>query len=80
MKNTESRFGETKKSGGIGGGMTIEKDDKPGPTSYDIEGSHRRANEFRGRNVFDKTKRVSFCEEMAKNSISPGPGKHNYSI
>ena len=53
IKNGEGRFGVEKRP---------TKNEPPGPTSYDIEGSHKFANEFRGKNVFDKTKRVSFCE------------------
>lgn len=40
MKNGEGRFGPDKK----GGGMTIEKNDAPGPSSYDIAGAHKNAN------------------------------------
>jgi len=60
--------------------MTIEKNDKPGPSTYDAESSFNFANTFRGRNAFDKTKRVSFCETQAKLNISPGPAKHTHSI
>ena len=41
----------------------FSKLDDPGPSSYDIEGSHSFANKHRGVNIFDKTKRVSFCEQ-----------------
>ena len=77
IKQNEGRFGGKK---GAAGGYSIEKNDSPGPTSYDIEGSFKKAHDFRGRNIFDKTKRVTFCTTQAKNSISPGPGKHTHSI
>lgn len=70
IKNGEGRFGVEKRP---------TKNEPPGPTSYDIEGSHKFANEYRGKNVFDKTKRVSFCEMQARVNISPGPVKHTYS-
>jgi hypothetical protein len=76
LKNGEGRFGVEKK----GGGMTIEKNDSPGPSSYDIAGSYERANAFRGKNPIDKSKRIMFCEQVAKQNISPGPGKHTTSI
>ena len=66
----EGRFGPEKKP---------LKHDVPGPTSYDIEGSHKYANEFRGKVAFGATKRVSFCEAQARGNISPGPSKHVYS-
>ena len=56
------------------------KNESPAPTSYDIEGSHNYATAFRGKGVFDKTKRVSFCEQQARVNISPGPVKHTHSI
>lgn len=71
LNKGEGRFGNEKKPG---------KTEDPGPTSYDIEGAHVYANEFRGREVFSKTKRVGFCEQQAKLSISPGPAKHVHSI
>lgn len=58
LKNGEGRFGPEKK----GGGLTIEKSEAPGPTSYDIEGSFNSANKFRGKNTIDKAKRTMFCE------------------
>jgi len=53
IKKNEGRFGIEKKP---------NKTEDPGPTSYDIEGAHAFANEFRGKEVFGKTKRVGFCE------------------
>ena len=76
LKNGEGRFGVEKK----GGGMTVEKTDAPGPTSYDIATAHEKANAFRGKNVIDKSKRIMFCERVAKQNISPGPGKHQTHI
>ena len=76
MKQGENRFGLAKtKDGDI-----KVKEDSPSPSSYDIEGSFKFANEFRGRGVIDKTKRVSFCERAVKNSNSPGPSIHSFSI
>ena len=66
----DGRFGRERKP---------PKNEPPGPTSYKVEESHKYANEFRGKNVFDKTKRVSFCEMQARLNISPGPVKHTYS-
>ena len=76
LKNGEGRFGPEKK----GGGLTIEKQDAPGPTSYDILGSHKKATEFRGKNVIDKSKRIMFCEQVTKMNVSPGMTKHATSI
>ncbi len=76
LKNDEGRFGPVAK----GGGMTIQKSDDPGPTSYEAESSFKFANTFRGKQAFDRTKRVSFCETQAKLNISPGPAKHTTSI
>ena len=77
IKNNEGRFGT------ISTGLK-SPDNKaiasPGPTSYEIEKSHKYANEFRGREMFSKTKRVSFCEQQARLNISPGPAKHSHSI
>ena len=56
--------------------MTVEKIDAPGPTSYEYATAHEKANAFRGKNVIDKSKRIMFCERVAKQNISPGPGKH----
>ena len=57
-----------------------EKDDSPGPTSYEMEKSFTFANSFRGRDQFGKMKRVSFVEQTSKESLSPGPAKHSHSI
>ena len=78
IKNGEGRFGPEKK----GGGQTVEKNDSPGPSSYDIEGSFKKANEFRGKNVIDKSKRIMFCEQVSKQNASPSQyySRHNTSI
>ena len=72
----EGRFGIEKNGKGAG----VEKKDDPGPTSYDVAGAHEKANAFRGKNVIDKSKRIMFCERVAKQNISPGPGKHQTHI
>ena len=62
----------------------MKKTADPGPTSYDIAGSHKFAHGarsmFAGKEAIGKGKRVSFCVQQAETNISPGPAKHVYSI
>ena len=45
MEGSEGRWGPGKK----GKEMSVSKLDGPGPSSYDIEGSFKKAYEFRGK-------------------------------
>ena len=58
-----------------------EKIDAPGPTSYNSQSAFNFTNVPRGQLArFGKNKRVSFVEQSAKKSISPGPAKHSGGI
>ena len=73
MKASEGRWGPGKR----GEEMSVPKIDGPGPASYDIEGSFKKAYEFRGKQPIDKSKRIMFCSQVVKMNCSPGPAKHS---
>lgn len=73
LKGSEDRFPTGPKK-------PADKDDSPGPTSYEVEKSYGFANTFRGKEIFGKMKRVSFVEQTSRESLSPGPAKHSHSI
>jgi hypothetical protein len=60
--------------------LTVEKTDKPSPTSYNTQTSFFFATKPRGNMVIGKSKRTSVIEETNKLKVSPGPSIHNPNI